>query len=111
MKQFPYTRPTYTTRHHTKLGGRDDLKLYVVHICFNDLHPNCTLFVLQLYIRRSLYALRETQCTLISYRWADPGGRAVSGMGLRPLACCFCVFELRRVFICVVCCECWCVIR
>jgi hypothetical protein len=82
-----------------------------VYICFNDLHSNCTLFVLQLYIRRSLNALRETQCTFISYRWAEPGGLPVSDVCLRPLACWDCVFEFRRVLICVVCCECLCVIR
>jgi hypothetical protein len=71
-------------------------------------------FADEINLRRRLILYRFT---VINYTWtlitvtaADPGGRAVKGVGLRPLACWACEFESRKGLAClscvnVVCCQ------
>jgi hypothetical protein len=69
---------------------------------------NCTSLY-QLAISFAQTSLKRDE-TLLFTTGADPGGRAVYGVGLRPLACWDCGFEFRRGHTClslvsVVCCQ------
>jgi hypothetical protein len=78
---------------------------------FQDRHPlSCGLKFLCFILPQTFSLKIKTKITFPLCKIAVPIGRAVKGVGLRPLACCDRVFELHRVYGClfvvrVVCCQ------